>query len=480
MSSSTPPPATDSTIPIPSSSRASPHLELSPSELPRPRMTPSQRPRNEWLTILLAVIVSLVLLLLCAVTLTTDTPKGGGTTTGGEKDAPVTVLLVSIDGFRADYLTTYAQYLPNILSLAKAGTRAEYMTPIFPSKTFPNHWSIITGLYAESHGLVGNQIFDPVWNQHYNTMRKGTSLEDDAKWYGGEPLWNTVQKAGLHSACMFWPGSDLPIQGTYPTKYKPFDGSLSYASRVTELMQWFDEEKPSFATLYFDGVDHQGHAHGPTSNEVITSLIQVDSTIGHLIGALDRSRVRDSTNVIIVSDHGMAATSSSRVIYLDEYFHTITTLAGEGKVISWDPVAHLFVTEEEAVQYAQELRQLQADHPSSDLQHLSVYLKDELPQRYNFQSHRRIAPLLIVAEVGWHIATHERTHWNGWNGGEHGYDNAEEDMRAIFIANGPQFASNYVHPPMKNVEVYGIVSHVLGLTPAPNNGTLSEVTPMFK
>lgn len=181
------------------------------------------------------------------------------------------------------------------------------MRPIFPSKTFPNHYTLVTGLYAESHGLVGNSMYDPDTDEYYFTM--GPPEPDQAKWWAGEPLWTTVQKAGLSAACVFWPGSDVAIGGVLPDRYLQWDSSLSYEGRVAALIQYFNEDKPSFATIYFDGVDHNGHIHGPFAPGVQAALSQVDATIGGLVRSLDEIGMLSTTDIIITSDHGMVQTS---------------------------------------------------------------------------------------------------------------------------------------------------------------------------
>lgn len=380
------------------------------------------------------------------------------------KDLASTVILISIDGFRHDYLDKAVA--PNLQRLAQNGVRALGMIPAFPSKTFPNHYTIVTGLYPEHHGIVSNTMYDPERNARFRISDR--AAVEDSRWWGGEPLWVTAQQQGKISATYFWVGSEAEILGVRPAYWKRYEHNTPNSARVAQVLAWLDlpqPQRPRLITLYFSSIDDVGHEFGPDSPELIQAVGELDAVIGELVRGLEARDIFDRVNLIIVSDHGMAATSAERVIYLDDYLDL-----QQVDVIDWTPVLALLPRpgQEEAV-----YQKLKGAHP-----HLQVYRKAEIPERFHYGRHPRIMPIIGLADEGWTIST--RSGRRGPRGGDHGYDNLLPSMRATFIAHGPAFKAKLRVAPFQNIHVYNLVCEILRLRPAPNDGSLDSVRTMLK
>ncbi|MEX2115562.1 MAG: ectonucleotide pyrophosphatase/phosphodiesterase [Bacteroidota bacterium] len=369
-----------------------------------------------------------------------------------------TVILISIDGFRNDYLENTT--CPNLRRLASEGVRAQWMIPVFPSKTFPNHYSIVTGLYAENHGVVGNTMYDPVFDVVF-TMRKREEVVN-SRWWGGEPIWATAEKQGQVSATYFWPGSEALIATKRPSHWLKYDGSVPYGDRVRQVLNWIDYpegQRPTLISLYFEEVDHAGHDYGPIFSAVDTAVKTVDAALGMLVNGLEDRGLLDEVNIIVVSDHGMAPVEKSRTIWLDDYLSPDSV-----SVVDWGIVVSLWPREDRVDEVFHSVAKA---HPR-----MKAYRKHEIPDRWHYRNNRRIAPILLVADEGWTIARKNGGTWRrSDNGGNHGFDNQSVSMRALFVARGPAFRSGIVLGPFENVNVYSLMTHLLSLAPAPNDGT---------
>jgi len=373
-------------------------------------------------------------------------------------DQPGVVILISIDGFRPEYLGRFET--PNLRRLATEGVHApDGMIPVFPSLTFPSHYSLVTGLYPEHHGILGNTIYDPKWDAWFRYH--DPSAVGDERWWGGEPIWVTAQRQGLRSATFFWVGSEAPVCGVRPTYWKEFDSSIPSVERVDQVLRWLDlpeAERPALLTLYFGEVDSKGHRYGPDSPEVADAVRRVDGHLGRLIRGLAERGLQGRVNLVVVSDHGMAATSPERVIVLDE----LIDLA-DVRIVNLSPVLMLRPRSGKlkAVRDA-----LAGAHP-----HLALYRKEEVPPRLHFRDHRRITPLVGLADEGWSIVSSRgRRNSRGVPRGMHGYDNALVSMRALFVAHGPAFRRGVETEPFESVHLYELIATVLGIEPAPNDG----------
>jgi predicted AlkP superfamily pyrophosphatase or phosphodiesterase len=384
-------------------------------------------------------------------------------------DLRPTVILVSIDGCRYDYIEKYQP--PNLRSLARAGVQAKWMTPSFPSKTFPNHYTIVTGLYPQNNGIVENSVYDASTGVTFSMSNR--EEVQNGRWWLGEPIWITAEKQGQKTAPYFWPGSEAKISGSWPTYWKPYDGKVPDDARVDTILSWLDlplGQRPTFLTLYFSDVDNAGHEFSPDSTETRDAVLKVDSELGRLIEGLKARGIFSQINLIIVSDHGMATQDPKNTIILDELFDT--SLAE--KVLWTAEIVSIFPKQgkETAI-----FKTLKAKLPS----HAKVYRKAEMPARFHYSNSPRIAPLLVLPAEGWTLTTRERFEEakakgrsNGLRGG-HGYDNALTSMRAIFIAHGSAFKKDLLIEPFENVQVYNVMAKVLGLKPAPNDGNDSVV-----
>ncbi len=378
------------------------------------------------------------------------------------------ILLISLDGFRYDYLDRPAA--ANLRALAARGVRARWMVPVFPTKTFPNHYSQVTGLYAEHHGVISNTMWDPALGW-FSLAESSAVSRADPRWWGGEPLWVTAVRQERKSATFFWPGSDEEIAGTWPTYWRRYDSRVSTAERVTQVLAWLSlppDSAPVFVTLYLSDVDHEGHDFGPDAPQTDSAIARVDSALGALLRGIEARGLAGRVNVIVVADHGMAATSPERLIYLDDY----VDLSGI-TVVDWSPVALLAPK----AGTAEDLyRALAGKHP-----HLTVYRRAEIPERLHYRAHPRIPPVVAVADEGWEITTRARVARRPFRaGGTHGYDPAVRSMGALFVAAGPAFAQGKVVQPFTNVHLYPLMAHVLGLRPAPNDGSLDSVRTVLK
>ncbi len=369
------------------------------------------------------------------------------------------LVLISIDGFRWDYLAMHPA--PNLQRLAAGGVHARRMTPSFPSLTFPNHYTLVTGLRPEHHGIVGNYFYDPDLKAKFAYKTHEASV-DPRWWAGGEPVWTTAELQGVRSACYFWPGSEAPNHGVHPSFYKPFTKQLTCAERVDGLLVWLSlppAQRPRFATLYFDLVDTKGHDFGPEAPETAAAVLEADAAIGRLIEGLAKLGLGDRTDFVIVSDHGMEPISPDRVIFMDDYADLKSF-----DVDSAGPNAGLRPKTETPEQLAARFR---GKHPE-----LNVWLRNEVPERLHFRASDRIAPVILSASPGWYITSHEflRTRRVTFEKGTHGFDPASTNMGALFVASGPSFKRGHEFADVENIHVYNLLCAALGVKPAPNDG----------
>jgi predicted AlkP superfamily pyrophosphatase or phosphodiesterase len=376
----------------------------------------------------------------------------GGVNHPAWRDAP-TVVLVSFDGFHPDYLDRYPT--PNFDRVAAAGVRADALIPSFPTLTFPNHYTIATGMYPGSHGLVGNTIYDPGFDATYS-MRDRDAV-GDGRWYGGEPIWVTAETQGMTTASYFWVGTEAPVRGVQPTRWKPYDGDVPYEARVDSALAWLalpPAERPHLVLLYFSAVDSQGHRHGPDSPEVAEAVATVDAALGRLLDGIERLG-REDVNVVLVSDHGMAEPDEGQAIDVTDY----VDLPPGTEASSVGPELLLWL-DEAAADSLDAL--LDARLPPS----VRSFTPDELPERWHFGGNPRTPPLILVAErpalVG--LPRHFERPW----GGVHGYAPEDPTMAGIFLAAGPHVAPLGRIDAFENVHLYPLLTSLLGLAPNPD------------
>ena len=379
-------------------------------------------------------------------------------------DALPVVVMVSIDGFRADYLDPINT--PNLYALAQDGVKAEYLETVFPSKTFPTHYTIVTGLYPEHHGIVGNSMYDPDLQQSFSIGNR--EAVRSSVWWQGEPIWVTLEKQGRTTAPYLWVGSEAEIAGYRPTWWIPYADSIPHSARIDTVMRALSRNpRPALVTLYFSHVDTQGHRFGPDSPEVKQAVSSVDRSIGELIGELKASDLYESVNLVILSDHGMAAISDSTVLDLADYLD--------------DPRDLLYVVSLGAVPMFNVKEPKLADSivaTLNQMEHVTWYKKGELPNHLHFNDHPRIPDIVGLPEVGWRVLIdHEPD--PDYRGGTHGYDPTDPNMHTLFLAHGPAFRVGLEVEPFSSIHIYELLCEILGVTPAANDGDLDVVRPLL-
>ncbi|MSU45841.1 MAG: alkaline phosphatase family protein [Lacunisphaera sp.] len=378
--------------------------------------------------------------------------------TPASRAAPAELLiLISLDGFRWDYLDKYDA--PVLKRLAADGVHATRMTPSFPAKTFPNHYTLVTGLRPEHHGIVGNWFYDPVDGAKFDMEQLAPHW-----WQGGEPVWITAEKQGLRAACFFWPGSETELQGCHATFFKPFVKKLTNPERVDGLLTWLGlppAERPRLATLYFNTLDDAGHKYGPDAPETGGAVREADAAIGRLLDGLAVRGLREKASLVIVSDHGMSPCGPDQVIFFEDLL-TVSQV----RIEATGPVGG--VRPNPGVDLATLVAGIRAKAPPQ----LQVYLREEVPDRLHYRASDRIAPIVLVCDDHWNVES--KAGWperaRTYNIGSHGWDPATPNMGALFIASGPVFRRGVEIPDVENIHVYHLLCAALGLAPAPNDG----------
>ena len=308
------------------------------------------------------------------------------------KDLKPTVILVSLDGFRADYLENYQP--PILNELAKKGIRAKWMIPSFPTKTYPNHYAIATGLYPSHNGIVENNIYD--FGTIF-TLSERKEVEN-GRWWLGEPIWVTADKQGQISASLFYVGTEAPIQGIQPKFWARFDGKMPYEERIDKTLAWFDlpkAQRPTMMTLYFEEVDGAGHDFSPDAEETKQSVLKIDGIIGRLVEGLKQRKIFDKVSLIIVSDHGMATVDVNSAVFLDDYFDLETA----ERILYTNEIVQIFPKVQKTEETISKLR---------NIQHATCWKKDEIPARFHYTDSSRIAPIVCSTEESWMLTTHLR------------------------------------------------------------------------
>ncbi|MFP4209205.1 MAG: ectonucleotide pyrophosphatase/phosphodiesterase [Wenzhouxiangella sp.] len=411
-------------------------------------------------TSLVLCLLSLCLLLLAGCQGTRQAP---------ESDRPLPLLLISIDGFRHDYFELAET--PALDRLVDGGLKADSLHHVFPTKTFPTHYSLVTGCHPGRHGVVANSMWDPVRDARFSLGNR--DAVSDGYWYDGcEPIWVTAENQGLTAATFFWPGSEARIHGVRPTHWKPYAGDTPHAERIETLLEWLDlpaDQRPDLLTLYFSVVDSAGHRHGPLADPVRDALIDVDRHLGMLFDGLEERGLFNEMHIILVSDHGMSRVDFDQYIMLDDYLDLSRV-----EVSDWGPAAQIWATDMPAEEI---VAALDGAHP-----HLRVWAREDIPARYRFDAHHRVPDVLAEADLEWMISN--RPHMIGRQQfslyGMHGWDPALLEMHGAFVIRGPGFAAGSRAPAVRSVDVYELMSHLLELTPAANDGSAAAFLPYLE
>ncbi len=363
------------------------------------------------------------------------------------------VVLISFDGFRWDYPNRGIS--PNIEKMREKGTSALSLRPTFPSKTFPNHYAIITGMYNDHHGIIANFFENTFTHEIY---RLGDSLAvKNSKWYLGEPFWTTAERQGVISASYFWPGSEQKLSYRHPTYFEKYDHFRPHKTSVDGVVDWLRlpyQKRPHFITLYFHDTDDMGHDFGPNSEEINKAIMSLDSVVGYLYQRLDEINMKDSVNVILLSDHGMTEIDTNRVIRIDKILNGFNFKIGGTK-----PAMTILPSDGELEKVFEKLKQNEF--------HYKVYKKENLPEHFHYKDNPFIYPLILVADIGWSLVndTLFQEMKESYGKGNHGYDNNHVDMHGIFIAEGPAFKKNYKTGTLWNVDVYPLLCKIFGIYP---------------
>ncbi len=382
-----------------------------------------------------------------------------------KKEPQPYLIMVSMDGFRWDYTDSVAT--PNFDAIEEMGVKAESMQVSFPSKTFPNHYTLVTGLVPNNHGIVNNTFYAAEYDQVYSIRNR--EVVEDGKFYGGEPIWNTAEIQGVKAASYFWVGSEANIQDMHPTIWKRYDHHFDFYQRVDSVISWLslpEEQRPHLITWYVHEPDGVGHGYGPHSPEVDSTIISLDRLLGYFMQKLSEHPLAKEVNVIVTSDHGMENTSAERTINLYAHLkkHWVEYALGG------NPIYNIQAKEgfKDSIRIALE-----------NVNGLICYENPNVPSYLNYGTHERCLDFTVVADSAWSIIKRQpRKDYK--NGGTHGYDISNKNMNAMFYAYGPAFKQGYQQPMFKNVDVYPLICKIMGLTPAPNDGEFQDVAGMLR
>lgn len=371
-----------------------------------------------------------------------------------EQKNPI-VILISFDGFRWDYLLKTKT--ETLARLAKNGVSA-IVHNNFVTRTFPNHYSIVTGMYEGRHGIINNYMYDPVYNETFEPHMT------DTKWFNSsEPIWITNEKqgGGRLSAVINWVGGNTAIQGRKANFSQPYNRSIPFRTRVDIILNQLDK-KPSanFLAAYFEEPDATGHWHGPDSEQIIGAIKLVDNITRYLVEGLEKRNLFDKVNLIITSDHGMSAVNSSRFIYLDDYIS-----CDKYTLVGYDVNAFIIPHKGQKHNIYRNL---------SMAPHITVYYKEDIPDFWHYRNNRRITPIFVTCEQGYKIFRNSND--TTPRKGDHGYNNSYSEMHPFFIAHGPAFKQGYLSTPFSIVHIYSLMCYLLGVTPAPNDGNVLAVS----
>lgn len=375
------------------------------------------------------------------------------------KNDQVTVI-ISLDGFRWDYTQWYDT--PFLDRMAQEGVEAA-LIPSYPSKTFPNHYTLATGLYPDHHGIIGNKFINRATGKKFSLSNR--EVKHDARYYGGEPIWLTAQRQGLRTAVFYWPGSDVAVQGKYPDKYFNYDQEprLTFGQRIDGILKQLrrpEAKRPQLIMAYFEQPDHNGHVYGPQAKQTRIAVMEIDKLISNLYERIQKLPISDNVNFIVVSDHGMTLTMPEKHIDARQYLKKEWYYDIEG-----DAPANIYVREGCADSICLALQ---------GVDHIRVWHRTEVPYYLHYGTNENVGDVVIDTELGWLFSDKKAEY-----GGTHGYDPSYNDMHALFRAVGPAF-KHISLPHFPNVDVYPLLCHLLGIEPAPNDGSLNIVKRMLR
>lgn len=383
-----------------------------------------------------------------------------GTTLNAQNNGNYTII-VSLDGFRWDYPQIHGT--PNLDKMARKGVSA-VMKPSYPASTFPNHYTLITGLVPDHHGIVNNVFWDRANHRQYSMGDSLTRYNPD--YYKGEPIWTTAQRQGVKAASIYWVGSDINIKNSYPTYYKEWADQprLTFGQRVDTALAMLnkkEEARPRLITLYMDEPDASGHHFGPKGKETKITVNHIDSLIGRLIQGIESLPFGDRVNLIVTADHGMTDVSKDRFININDYLKP----SWYERAVGNNPTS-VFASKETRDSIYKAL---------SNIENIKVYRKNKVPKSLKYGTNPNIGDIVVMPACGWQFGFKPSP-----NMGAHGYDPACRDMQVIFFAFGPDFKENYKGKLFDNTAIYPLLAHLLGVKPAHNDGNFKQVKPFLK
>ncbi|MGY6553887.1 MAG: alkaline phosphatase family protein [Wenzhouxiangella sp.] len=387
-----------------------------------------------------------------------------------EQDRPLPLLLISIDGMRYDYLDLVE--LPAIQRLVDGGVTADSLQHVFPTKTFPTHYSMVTGCHPGTHGVVANRMWDRERDAEFSLGNR--EAVSDGFWYQAcEPIWVAAENQGLRAGTFFWPGSEARIRGVRPSFWVPYSDDLPHRERVETLLEWLDlpaAERPTFLTLYFSVVDSMGHRHGPLAESVAAALVDVDQHLGILFDGLEERGLFDQMHIILASDHGMTRVDTERTILLDEFLDLSRVVVSD-----WGPAAQIWATD---MAVDEIVSALEGAHPR-----MRVWAREDIPARYRFGRHSRVPDVVAEADLAWLISN--RPFQAGQRRfpllGQHGWDPALREMHSVLLLHGPGFEAGGQIPSVRSVDLYPLMTYLLGLEPASEHeGSLTPWLGLFE
>ena len=376
------------------------------------------------------------------------------------------VVLVSFDGFRHDYLDKFET--PGFDQLAASGVTAEALVPVFPSLTFPSHYSIATGMYPAHHGIVGNRFYDPYRDDDFDY--RDSDDAQDGSWWGAEPIWLTAERQGMVAAAFFWPGTEAPIGGLRPSQWRAFDGGVANSDRVNQVIKWLRlsaDERPHIITVYFSTVDRAGHLFGPNAPALGRSIRAADRLLSTLTTAIDELPYGDRVNLIVVSDHGMAAVDPERQVIIGD----VADLRGVRSVFLGPGLSlHLPGDPSRAMDIRDTFnRRVAADDARA-------YLRSEAPRHLQIADNARFGDVVVVPTEGGRVAFRRDS---SSPAGMHGWDPSLPSMHGIFLARGRAIEPGQTIPAFENIHIYPLLAEMLDLTPNRDiDGDLSVLGPL--
>lgn len=372
-------------------------------------------------------------------------------------------VIISLDGLRWDYLDAYD--VPFMQQLAREGVEA-VMQPSFPSKTFPNHYTLATGLTPDHHGIIANTFWDREKGVEFSLGNKVTRA--DGKYYGGDPVWLTAKHQGVKTATVFWVGSDVAIHGEHPTYWRDYQTQqLDFEGRVDEILRLLkmpEKDRPHLVMAYFEEPDRSGHNYGPMNRLTRRAMEDMDRLLSLMWTRIQMLPIASQVNLIITGDHGMTSVDPKRFVDIDDVLpkHWYTRFCNDYPTLIYASAPQYIDSICEAMQH---------------VDHVRAWKAADIPAYLAYGTNKNMGDVIVLPDVGWLFADKP----SGKQRGSHGFDHMAADMQVGFRAIGPDFKVGYEKPDrFRNVCLYPLLCYLLGVTPSPNDGNLDEVRDMLR